>query len=62
MIQNLNPTRKIIGAKARFTSPVLPGQTIIVKTWEKNQNLLYEVLIKETNKKAISGGFVEFLY
>ena len=59
-IQNKFPEETIFGVKGRFSSPVLPGQTLITKMWREGDKCLYEVWIKETNKKALSGGFVEF--
>jgi len=59
-IQNQFPEETIVGVKGRFSSPVLPGQTLITKMWKDGDKCLYEVWIKETNKKALSGGFVEF--
>jgi len=59
-IQNRFPEETITGVKGRFSSPVLPGQTLITKMWREGDKCLYEVWIKETNKKALTGGFVEF--
>ena len=59
-IQNKFPEKVINGAKVRFSSPVLPGDTLITKMWEEGGKLLFEVWVKESGKKAISGGFVEF--
>merc|ERR1711962_90190 len=59
-IQNQFPDRTITGVKGRFSNPVLPGQTLITKMWEDGEKVLFEVWIKESNKKALSGGFIEF--
>ncbi|KAH7259806.1 hypothetical protein NW759_002743 [Fusarium solani] len=45
--------------KARFTSVVLPGQTLQTEMWKENNKVVFQVLVKETGKKAISGGAVE---
>ena len=59
-IQNQFPERTITGVKGRFSSPVLPGETLITKMWEDGEKVLFEVWIKESGKKALSGGFIEF--
>ena len=59
-IQNQYPDKVITAIKGRFSSTVDPGQTVITKMWEDGDKVLFEVWIKESNKKAISGGFVEF--
>ena len=59
-IQNQYGDKVISAIKGRFSAPVLPGQTLITKIWEEGEKILFEVWIKESDKKAISGGFIEF--
>ncbi|KAK0385564.1 hypothetical protein NLU13_6743 [Sarocladium strictum] len=44
--------------KARFTSPVLPGQTLRTEMWRDKDKVLFQVVVLETGKKAISGAAV----
>eukprot|EP01091_Cochliopodium_minus_P016867 TRINITY_DN6451_c0_g1_i2.p1 TRINITY_DN6451_c0_g1~~TRINITY_DN6451_c0_g1_i2.p1 ORF type:complete len:327 (+),score=86.26 TRINITY_DN6451_c0_g1_i2:114-983(+) len=37
--------------KGRFTSPVLPGQTLRVHVWKVFPWIIFDVYVKETNKK-----------
>ena len=41
-IQNQFPEETIVGVKGRFSSPVLPGQTLITKMWKDGDKCLYE--------------------
>ena len=41
-IQNQFPDEEIVGVKGRFSSPVLPGQTLITKMWNDGDKCLYE--------------------
>ena len=59
-IQNQYPDKVITAIKGRFSNTVLPGETLITKMWNEDGKVLFEVWIKESNKKAISGGFIEF--
>lgn len=59
-MQNQYPDKVITTIKGRFSSPVLPGETLVTKMWEEGDKVLFEVWVKESNKKAISGGFIEF--
>jgi len=59
-IQNQYPETPISAIKGRFSSPVLPGDILVTKMWKDGEKVLFEVWNKESNVKAISGGFVEF--
>ncbi|CRK19572.1 hypothetical protein BN1723_014438 [Verticillium longisporum] len=44
--------------KGKFTSPVLPGQTLKTEMWLENGKVIFQVVVLETGKNAISGGAV----
>ncbi|KAM0596827.1 hypothetical protein ACHAP1_004536 [Verticillium nonalfalfae] len=44
--------------KGKFTSPVLPGQTLRTEMWLENGKVIFQVVVLETGKNAISGGAV----
>ena len=41
----------------RFSSPVLPGQTLQVEGWEVDGGVAFQAKVKESDKLAISNGF-----
>ena len=41
-IQNQFPDKTITGVKGRFSSPVLPAQTLVTKMWFEGDKCLYE--------------------
>lgn len=47
--------------KGRFSKPVIPGQTLLVRTWNDGNRIPFEVTIKETGQTVISGGYVDIL-
>ncbi|KAM0331294.1 hypothetical protein ACHAQA_002964 [Verticillium albo-atrum] len=44
--------------RGKFTSPVLPGQTLRTEMWLENGRVLFQAVVVETGKKAISGAAV----
>ncbi|KAM0275044.1 hypothetical protein ACHAQH_007605 [Verticillium albo-atrum] len=44
--------------KGKFTSPVLPGQTLRTEMWLEQGKVIFQVVVLETGKNAISGGAV----
>lgn len=42
--------------KVRFTGVVLPGQTLQISMWKERSKVLFQTLVSETGKLAISGG------
>lgn len=44
--------------KARFASPVLPGQTIVVKMWREKDRVIFTTTVKETGKVCINNSYV----
>jgi acyl dehydratase len=42
----------------RFSSPVLPGETLIVEGWKTDTGTAFQAKVKERDKQVISNGFV----
>jgi len=47
--------------KGRFSKPVNPGDTLQVLTWNDGNRIPFEVKVKETGVKVISGGYVDLI-
>ncbi|KAM5343921.1 hypothetical protein ACJ41O_012458 [Fusarium nematophilum] len=45
--------------KGRFSSVVIPGQTLRTEMWKENDKVIFQVTVKETSKKAITSAAVE---
>jgi len=39
----------------KFTSPIYPGETIIVEMWKEGTTIIYQTKVKETGKISLSG-------
>ena len=44
---------------ARFTTPIYPGETLIVKMWRKEQRIYFEAAIKERRSRIAVIGYAE---
>lgn len=40
--------------KVRFSSPVFPGETLVFETWKCENEVIFEVFVKERNVKCLS--------
>lgn len=40
---------------SRFTTPIYPGETLVMCMWKKGQQIIFEGRIRERNKIAIIG-------
>uniref|UniRef100_A0A2R5LJG5 Peroxisomal multifunctional enzyme type 2 n=1 Tax=Ornithodoros turicata TaxID=34597 RepID=A0A2R5LJG5_9ACAR len=54
-----NDVARFKSIKARFTGPVLPGQSIRTEMWKEGNKVLFQCSVPESNKQIISGGCVE---
>lgn len=45
--------------KARFSGPVIPGQTLRIDMWKEAKRVLFTTTVMETGKNAIIGGYVD---
>ena len=68
-----NDADRFQAVKLRFTTPVIPGQTLRTETWKDGNRIIFQVKassfnigilfflqIKDTGKTAISNGWVRF--
>jgi 3-hydroxyacyl-CoA dehydrogenase/3a,7a,12a-trihydroxy-5b-cholest-24-enoyl-CoA hydratase len=43
--------------KARFSRPVLPGQTVLVETWQQGDRILFACSVEENGENCLTGGW-----
>lgn len=53
-----NDGSKFKAIKGRFASPVLPGQTLVIKMWQEKDRVIFTTSVKETGKVCINNAYV----
>jgi acyl dehydratase len=51
-------TAKMGSLDLRFSSPVMPGETLVVEGWRTDSGTAFQAKVKERDKLVISNGFV----
>lgn len=54
-----NDSSDFKAVKARFTKPVIPGQTLKIEMWQNNLRIHFKTSILETGVDVITGAFVD---
>lgn len=54
-----NDSSAFKAVKARFTKPVVPGQTLKIEMWQNNLRIHFKTSVLETGAEVITGAFVD---
>eukprot|EP01100_Stratorugosa_tubuloviscum_P015708 TRINITY_DN926_c0_g1_i3.p1 TRINITY_DN926_c0_g1~~TRINITY_DN926_c0_g1_i3.p1 ORF type:complete len:337 (-),score=170.82 TRINITY_DN926_c0_g1_i3:119-1129(-) len=54
-----NDSNKFKSISARFSNPVLPGDTLVTEMWRQNDQVLFHVKVLERNLVVITNGIVQ---
>ncbi|XP_063700059.1 peroxisomal multifunctional enzyme type 2 [Culicoides brevitarsis] len=54
-----NQANLLKAVKARFSKPVIPGQTLLVHTWRTGTRIIFKTSVLETGADVLVGGYVD---
>lgn len=54
-----NDAARFKSIKVRFSSPVLPGNTLVTKMWKEGNRVIFVTTVKETGKTVINNAAIE---
>ncbi|XP_049787799.1 peroxisomal multifunctional enzyme type 2 isoform X1 [Schistocerca cancellata] len=56
-----NDASKFKSVKARFSKPVIPGQTLRTDMWQQGNRIFFETSVVETGSPVISGAYIDLV-